>query len=180
MQEIADRLLRLEHEAELLRTVFVVKEPNTSIAAEAYEGLRRQVAAAAAERRSHLVQLAAMASAVGRATSVDDLRPQVREWMAQADVTELNGVPPGAHVQDLFEDLGGEGLAGADAIEVVEPAYVDAKTGAVVRLGRARRVIAPVEAAKSPLGAGTADETATDDDGVNPDVGTLPHAEDTA
>jgi hypothetical protein len=160
LEDIVQRLGRLEHEAELMRTILIVKEPNTPLAAEAYEGLRRQVVAAAAERRSHLVQLAAMATALGRATSVDDIAPQVREWMTQAGVAELVEVPASARPQDLFEDLDGTGLAGAAAgeVEVVEPAYLDASTGAVLRLGRARRraavagptPAAPAEAATPP------------------------------
>lgn len=143
LERLDQRLARLEQEAELLRTVFIVKEPDTGYAAAAYEGLRKQVIAGAAERRSHLVQLAAMATAVRRATSADDLAAQVAGWMAQAGVAELTEVPPGAQPQDLFEDLDGPGLTGAGAIEVVEPAYVDAVTGVAVRLGRARRAAPP-------------------------------------
>jgi hypothetical protein len=138
LQEIVERLNRLEHEAELLRTVFIVKEPNTGLAAEAYDGLRKQVAASAAERRSHLAQLASMAVAVRRASSVEDVRPQVQEWMAQAGVVELTTTPHGNHPQDLFEDLEGSGFSDGQSIEVIEPAYVDRQTGVVLRLGRAR------------------------------------------
>jgi hypothetical protein len=139
LQDALARLARLEHEAELMRTVLIVKEPGSALAADAYNGLRKQVVAAAAERRSHMVQLATMAVAVHRATSVSDLVPQVQEWMAQAGVVELHGAPRGWQAQDLFEDLEGNGLAGAGDIDVVEPAYVDSKTEAVLRLGRARR-----------------------------------------
>lgn len=139
LQELAERLARLEHEAELFRTVLIVKEPTTVHAANAFDGLRKQVVAAAAERRSHLAQLAAMAIALRRATSLEDLVPQVQEWMSQAGVTELSAVPRGSEPQDLFEDVAGSGLAGAAELEVVEPAYVDVNTGAVLRLGRAQR-----------------------------------------
>lgn len=139
LQDIAERLVRLEHKADLMHTVLIVKEPNTPLAAEAYEGLRKQVVAAAAERRSHLAQVVAMAVAARRATTVSDLEAQVREWMAQAGIEEVNAVPHGAHPQDLFEDLDREGLAGVVAFDVVEPAYVDTHTGVVIRLGRARR-----------------------------------------
>lgn len=139
LRDVVQRLIRLEHEAELMRTVLIVKEPGSVLAADAYEGLRKQIVVAATERRSHLAQLAAMAVALRRATSVDDLVPQVRDWVAQAGMVEAHEVLPGWQPHDLFEDLGGNGLSGADAIEVVEPAHVDPKTNTVVRLGRARR-----------------------------------------
>jgi hypothetical protein len=138
LESIDERLRELEHKADVMEKVLLVKEPGTPIAAEAYEGLRKQVVAAATARRTHLVQLATMAVAVRRATSVDDLEPLLREWMRQADVQEVFDLPPGIRVQDLFEDANGGHLAEHDVIECVEPAYVDAKTRSVLRLGRAR------------------------------------------
>jgi hypothetical protein len=142
--DIQERLRGLENEAEIMRTVLIVKEPNTLHAAQAYDGLRKQVVAGAAERRSHLTQLAAMSVAVSRASSVEDLVPQVREWLEQAGIAEVRSVPRGAAVHDFFEDLTREGLDGP--IDVVEPAYVDSQTGALLRLGRARRAPAPAPA----------------------------------
>lgn len=135
--EVLDRLHELEHEAELLRMVLTLQHPDTKDAALAFDGLRRQIIAATGARRSHLTQLVAVSVSVSRASSVDDLRPQVREWMEQAGVLEVMTLPPGTPAQDLFEDVGGEGLTGE--IEAVEPAYVDQQTGALLRLGRARR-----------------------------------------
>ena len=92
--EIRERVIGLEHEAELMRTVLIVKEPQTVVAAKSYDGLRKQVMASAAERRSHLNQLVSMAVAVrsdppvgGRVladASIDRLADQVR----------MSGVPP--------------------------------------------------------------------------------------
>jgi hypothetical protein len=141
LREVSDRLRQLEHDADLIKTVLVVKEPQTVHAANAYEGLRKQVIAAAGERRAHLAQLAAMAVAVSRAGSVDDLRPQVRDWLQQAGVAEIRTLPEGAPPQDLFEDVDGGSLEGVTRLEVSEPAYVDANTGALLRLGRARAAV---------------------------------------
>ena len=141
LQDVSDRLLKLEHAAELIKTVLIVKEPGTVHAANAFEGLRKQVVAASGERRTHLSQLAAMAVAVERATSIDDLRPQVREWMTQAGVVTVREVPPGARAQDVFDDVDGGTLEGVTRLEVVEPAYVDSGTGTLLRLGRARAVV---------------------------------------
>jgi len=157
LESIDERLRELEHKADVMEKVLLIKEPGTPIAAEAFEGLRKQVVNAATARRHHLVQLATIAVAVRRATSVDDIEPQVREWMQQADVLEVFNLPPGARPQDLFEHVDGGDLAGADEIECVEPAYIDAKTGVVLRLGRAS------PATKSPeLASGEADAEAGD------------------
>jgi hypothetical protein len=137
LQELLERVKGLEHEAELVRTILIVKEPNTVHAAEAFEGLRRQVIASATERRSHLVQLASMATALSRATSLDDLKPQLNEWMEQAGIDVLGTIPDGAVAGDYFDDIGGTGLEGT--IEIVEPAYIDSKTAQPLRRGRARR-----------------------------------------
>lgn len=136
--EVSERLTKLEHAADLIKTVLMVKEPESIHAANAYEGLRKQVVAASGDRRSHLSQLAAMAVAVARATDVADLRPQVREWLNQAGVVELRELPEGNRAQDLFEDADGGSLDGVTALEVIEPAYLDSVTGVMLRLGRAR------------------------------------------
>jgi hypothetical protein len=141
LRQLAERIRELEHQAELIRTVLIVKEPNSIPAADAYEGLRKQIVAAAAERRSHLNQLVAMAVAVRRARSLDDLVPQLREWMQQAGVGTLIAPPDGDQAGNWFEDLTGEGLDGP--IEIVEPAFFDLQTGAPLRLGRARRDAGP-------------------------------------
>lgn len=146
--EVLDRLHELEHEAELLRMVLTLQHPDTKDAALAFDGLRKQIIAATGARRSHLTQLVAMSVSVSRASSVDDLRPQLREWMEQAGVVEVITLPHGTPAQDLFEDVGGEGLTGE--IEAVEPAYVDQQTGALLRLGRARRVAPRVVADDQP------------------------------
>jgi len=159
LQDLQDRIKGLEQQAELIKTVLIVKEPNTVHASEAFEGLRKQVVAAAAERRSHLAQLVAMSVAVSRATSVADLVPQVREWLDQAGIVALVDVPPGSDVSHVFEDVGGEGLAGP--IEVVEPAYVDAQTSSVIRLGRARRAEA-VASSVTPASSSAAEDSAAE------------------
>ena len=155
LQDVQERIKGLEREAELFRTVLIVKEPGSVVAAQSFEGLRKQIVAGAAERRSHLTQLVSMQVAVSRATSVDDLLPQVAEWLEQAGIAQLTHVPTGSSVAEVFEDLTGEGLDGT--IEIVEPAYVDSQTGALLRLGRAQKAapaptpVAPARVAPAPV-----------------------------
>ena len=42
LQDLQDRIKGLEQQAELIKTVLIVKEPNTVHASEAFEGLRKQ------------------------------------------------------------------------------------------------------------------------------------------
>ncbi len=182
LNELLERVKGLEHEAEMMRTVLIVKEPGTVQAAQSYDGLRKQILAGAAERRSHLSQLVAMQVALSRATSLDDLRPQVLEWLEQAGVGEVREVPSDSEPRDLFEDLDGRGLGGS--IEIVEPAYFDLQTGALLRLGRARSATPLRPATSSPLAPATKltpPEPVDDVRALPADAAptTIPHQEDT-
>jgi hypothetical protein len=153
LDDVAQALKEVQHQTDLIKHVLIVKEPGSQLAADAFEGLRRQIVAGAAERRSHLVQVVAMAVAVGRATAVADLEPMVGEWMAQSGITAVaSSTPDQFHL--LFDDLDGGTLDGAEAIDVVEPAYVDTVTGAVIRTGRARRAARRPAAAAAEAPAG--------------------------
>ena len=153
LDEIVRRLDQIDRESELLRTVLVVKEPETVKSVSAYEGLRKQVIASSGERRSHLAQLTSIAVALSRASTPEDLRPQVDEWLQQAGIVQLYETPVGGRVQDYFDDLDGGNLEDAERIEVLEPAYVDVQNKTMIRLGRARRV-QPSQAA--PVASGRA------------------------
>lgn len=132
------RLQRLENDSEVMKTVLIVKEPGTPVAAAAFDGLRKQVLASAGERRAHLTQLAQLHAALRRSLSVDDALLVVDDWMVQAGVTQVWSA--GNHpLRDHFEVLDGAEFAGEAQVEVVDPAYVDA-SGALLRLGRVRLV----------------------------------------
>jgi hypothetical protein len=133
---LENQLTHLQHEAEMSRTVLMVKEPDTVRAAEAYEGLRKQVIASNTTRRTHAAQLAHMAVAVSRATTVDDLRGLVAQWLEQAAVVALDHVPEGLRAQDLFESNDGSRPASLEGLVIVEPAYVDTQNSVIIRTGR--------------------------------------------
>lgn len=157
LESIEEQLRELRHKTDVLEKVLIVKEPGTPVAAEAFDGLRKQVIASAGARRSHVVQLAEMATSVRRASSIHDVGAKLREWLRQAGVEELHDVPQGAHPQDLFEDVDGVGLAGADRLEIIEPAYVDTQMSVVIRLGRARRAVIE-ELREEPASAGDGEQ----------------------
>lgn len=160
LQQIDQRLGQLEHAADLMKTVLIIKDPGSAHAVDAYEGLRKQVVASSSARRTHLAQLSAMAVAVSRATDVADLVPQVDEWLGQAGIVRLTELPPDTRVQDLFEDVDGGNLQGATDIDVVEPVFVDAQNQVPVRLGRARRV----EERPEPAARSVAEHTGSRED----------------
>jgi hypothetical protein len=137
LQAIERTMDKVERSVDRIEIVTVVREPNTTVAADAYNGLRKQVIAAAGERQAHLAQLAAFDVGLRAAQSAEELASLVREWMTQASLARVDD----PRTEGAFEVVG-EG----DAVVVVHPAYVDAQTGRVVRSGIAERTTRRVEA----------------------------------
>ena len=136
-REKIDRMVaemqELKSNSELLKTILMIREPETVTAANAYEGLRKQIVAAAGERRAHLTQLAQIDTMLHHTSDIDALRRVSTEWMEQAGVARLESVPDGIRVEDLFEILDQAG----DVLRIVQPAYIDEQSGRVLRMGRA-------------------------------------------
>lgn len=128
-----EMLMELKAQLETLKTALVVMDPKVSTSAEAYDGLRKQIAMAASSRRAHLVQLAEFSRALRRGAPSDQLSNLVEEWMQQAGLVAVVDPNP-----DLYEVLDGE--QGEGRLEVTAPAYVDPQTGALVAQGQARWV----------------------------------------
>jgi hypothetical protein len=149
MSRTREQLLDLRAQVETLKTALIVMDPKVSTSADAYEGLRRQVAAAASSRQAHLVQLAQMSRAVQRGASTEDLTSLVNEWMHQAGLTPTEEPHP-----DYYEVL--EGKPGVGTLEVVSPAYVDPRTGAIIAQGQARWVAVENKIVTETMGANPA------------------------
>jgi hypothetical protein len=120
---------------ELIETILLVRDPGASMAAQAYEGLRRAIIDARQVRQQHVVHLAQIGAAVHSGASHDDLNLLLRDLLAQAAVTRIDE----PHDPNTF-DISGEG----EVLTVIEPAYVDAHNGSVIRQGRARASVLPV------------------------------------
>jgi hypothetical protein len=132
--DAVEKLLdKLDRSMERVELVTVVREPNTGISADAYNGLRKQVIAAVGERTAHLNQLAQFDSSLRAGASAEELAALVREWLGQTSV-ELIEDPA---VEGAFELVGPEDAPGR---RVIRPAYVDRVTGRVVRGGIVERV----------------------------------------
>jgi hypothetical protein len=125
-----EMLMELKAQVETLKTALIVMDPKVSTSADAYDGLRKQVAVSASSRRAHLVQLAEFSRALRRGADSKDLASLVEEWMQQAGltaVTESN--------TDLYELL--EGGPETGHLVVMAPAYIDPLTGALIAQGQA-------------------------------------------
>lgn len=122
------------HKLDLLYTALVVRDPGTSVAADAYDGLRKQVIAASTSRQAHAVQLAELDVALRRGAALRDLERLSDQWLRQAGIVTVTD----PDMRPYFEP---SNLPSSDA-EVELPAYVIEATGQVVRQGRLRRRIA--------------------------------------
>lgn len=129
---------KVDRSVERIEVVTMVREPSTALGVDAYDGLRKQVVAAASERNAHLHQLAQFDACLQNGASKEQLAALVREWMGQSALLSVYDIG----MAELFEVVGGEG----DDLAVMQPAYVDGVTGRPVRMGRAERVTRTAEA----------------------------------
>lgn len=139
----------IEHKLDLIYTALVVRDPGTSMAAEAFEGLRKQVIAGATARNAHVAQLAEFDVALRRGASADDLLKLTAQWLDQAGVVRVDDPTR----REAFEST----LAPGVPAEVEIPAYVNTVTGQLVRQGRLReRQLPAVERSPSAIEASAA------------------------
>ena len=126
-----DQLIaKMERQLDLIHTALVVRDPGTSVAAEAYEGLRKQVIAGATARQAHVAQLAEFDVALRRGASTDDLLALSSQWLDQAGVARIEDPT----VREAFDSS----VPPSVDAEVEIPAYVSKVTGQLVRQGRLR------------------------------------------
>ena len=129
-RRLRHQLAALDERLARIEDMLLLKDPGAARAAEAYEGLRRQVVGASAERTAHLVHLARLDAALGAGEPADALGLLAADLLAQAGLERCHD-PSQAGAFDISagDDSGG--------LRVVEPAYIEAHTGRVVRRGRA-------------------------------------------
>ncbi|QKV75293.1 hypothetical protein [Amycolatopsis sp. Hca4] len=136
-REAAERLRRLEQAVDLIsrsiekiEVATIVREPASALSADAYNGLRKQIVAAAGERVAHLHQLARFAQAVESGDPAP-LPSLVREWSEQAGLLRVDDPSD----TGCFDVLAGSG----SALRMLRPAYVDQLTGRPIVMGQAER-----------------------------------------
>lgn len=129
------RLDRIEELLVRLDAALVVREPGSARAAEAYDGLRKQVNQASKNRRAHVAHLLALSDSIRRGADRELVSKRVEEFLLELGVSRSDSTEN----PDWFEIEAGEGRG----LEVTEPAVIettDDGTRSVVRLGKARRV----------------------------------------
>lgn len=130
----------------------MVREPSSQVAADAYDGLRKQVVSAVSARQSHLAQLVQLDAALSGNADRETLVTFAAAWFEQASLLRvLDADHPDLDVLfETVEDLGGP-------VQILAPAYVDAVTGRLIRTGRLRRGPVPQRTvAGEPPGGGAA------------------------
>jgi hypothetical protein len=155
LADLLDRLDQIERHTDKMELILMVREPGSAAAADAYEGLRKQIVAAVTDRLAHLTQLVQFDSALRNGAGTEVLTAMVSGWMDAAGITVIEDA---GHEQsdllfDVVEDLGGRP-------EAIEPSYVDAQSSRVIRRGRMR--LGPV------ISAAGVDVSATDGGGTDP------------
>ncbi|MGH3192525.1 MAG: hypothetical protein ACRDOL_35815 [Streptosporangiaceae bacterium] len=142
LREVVDRISgqldQLDRRTEKMEVILMVREPAAGVAAEAYDGLRKQVVAAMTERMAHLQQLVQLDAALTAGADADVIGKLVRGFADQASLGRVTDAehPDRDMLFELVDDLGGRP-------EVLEPAYVDMITGRVIRRGSMRRAAPP-------------------------------------
>lgn len=154
----------IQRSLEKIEIVTVVREPNSGMAADAYNGLRKQVIAAVGERNAHLQQLADFDGALRSGATADGLQDLVRGWIAQAGVVVVTDA---ARYPDAFVFVG----EAASTARVVRAAYVDAQTNRVIKQG-----LAEYEPAR-PEPPGAAEPATTTEPAVPGERATVPATE---
>ena len=143
LERIEEALSRVDRSIDRIEVATIVREPNLGLAAEAYEGLRRQVVAAAAERTAHLAQLAQLAEAV-RTQRTNDLPGLVEDWMLQSGLERRRD----PH-DDRYVDVLGTPATEGEPRTLLRPAYVDAVTGRPIMMGQAEQTTGLIEGAQA-------------------------------
>lgn len=149
---------------ERIELMFLMKDPSVAAGADAYEGLRRSLILAREDRMARLVDLARIDASLQRSDGEGDPAGILDELLSSTGVRRIDG--PVDH--DRF-DIFGESGAGTELV-LLEPAYVHAESGAVIRSGRARYefVADPEPDGPSADDVDTADDVA-DQDGAEVD-----------
>ena len=134
------RLITIEGLLQRLDAAVVVRDPGSTHAAEAYEGLRKQIMQSGKSHRIHTAHLLSLADSLERGADMELIRDRVSDFMEELGLKRIYDTGD----SELFEIIEGEG----SGLECIEPAIVEQLADgrrSVVRQGNARRVPGPPE-----------------------------------
>ena len=115
-KEMTEKLSEIHALAERIEAALVVRDPGTARSFEAFEGLRKQVAAASRSRRIHMSHLVTIATDIDKGATLETISLRVNELLRESGVTLCKDVA----VLGAF-DFVGEG----DEISIESPAWID-------------------------------------------------------
>jgi hypothetical protein len=128
LEDIRHLLVRLD-------AAVVVRDPGSARAAESFDGLRKQLAQASKNRRSHQAHLLSLHESLQSGASLELVRDRVADFMTELGIVKSSDTTD----PSFFDVVEGEG----PELEVMEPAYVEVLENgqlALIRLGKARRI----------------------------------------
>lgn len=125
---VRDEVSQIRLDISRIEASLVVRDPGNTRSVEAYDGLRKQVAAASGDRRRLLVALTELSEAIRREESTEMLSVRILEWANQSGLVVLTDF-----VEEHFELVDGE----PGQLRVIEPAYVDIESSRTIRRGLA-------------------------------------------
>ena len=126
LQEIGQVLIDLQRSIERIDASLVVRDPGNVRSADAYDGLRKQIAISAGDRRRLLVLLTELGEAIRRKEDHQSLQARFDEWSSQAGIGVLSEF--NSEYFDYVE-------TDSDAIDISQPAYVEIESGRTIRRG---------------------------------------------
>lgn len=126
LQEIGEVLIDLRRSIERIDASLVVRDPGNVRSADAYDGLRKQIAISAGDRRRLLVLLTELGEAIRRKEDHQSLQARFDEWSSQAGIGVLSEFN-----SDHFDYVENDG----NEIAISQPAYVEIDSGRTIRRG---------------------------------------------
>ena len=134
---------KIDRHIEKMELILLVREPTAEPAADAYEGLRKQVAAMSSDRIRLLSHLVHFDAALRNGADAGQLRKMVDSWFEESGLERIEDLSHPDH-ELLFRRLDQDGASDAEPadeeLDVVDPAYRDAGTGRVIREGHVRGI----------------------------------------
>ncbi len=134
------RLINIESLLQRIDAAIVVRDLGSTRAADAYEGLRKQIVQSGKSHRTHTAHLLSLADSLERGADMELIRDRVSDFMEELGLKRIYDTGD----SELFELKEGEG----SGLECIEPAIVEQLADGkryVVRQGIARRVPGPPE-----------------------------------
>jgi hypothetical protein len=161
VRDLAAQVDRLGRSTEKMETILLVREPTSPAAAEAYEGLRRQVLVSRTERTAHLNQLVQFDAAMRGGAGGEVLASMVDGWVTAAGLDRC--FEPDRSAPERFVVL----ADGGGPPQVIDPAYIDSNSSQILRQGTVRYLDAPSPAVADDSGeAEPAQSSAVEGDGT--------------